>query len=461
MKNKNPILVPVLRDLLASGESKTLRDFCASGHPAVIAESISALTSEEAWAVLRHAAPLLRSEIFSHLDEDLQVEIVGSLRREEIAHLLADMSPDDRADLFKQLPEDLRESVLPALAQAEREDIRRLSAYKEGTAGAVMTSDYATLSPDLTASRAIERLREVAPDKETIYYAYVLDDRRRLLGFVSLKDLIVARREARVGDIMHGEVIFARVGDDQEDAARKIQKYDLIALPVINGGDALVGIITHDDAIDIITQEHTEDMEKLMAIAGSHEAGVYLKTSSWVHFKNRAYWIVGLAALGLVSGIIIHSFEATLMQMMILALYMPMVADTGGNTGSQSATVVVRALALNEISPRDVFRVLVKEFKISILLAVILAVLSWGKVLFLSQGSEIPAGFSLVKIGAAIALALGLQVVTATLIGALLPLGAARMKWDPAVVASPALTTIVDITGLLIYFMTAKLLLGI
>jgi magnesium transporter len=461
MKNKNPLLVPELREMVAAGDSKTLQDFCESGHPAVIAELISALSGEEAWAVLRHADTPLRAEVYSHLDEDLQVEIVRTLRREEIARLLADMSPDDRADLFKQMPEDLREAVVPALAQAEREDIRRLSAYKEGTAGAVMTSDYATLSPQLTASQAIERLREVAPDKETIYYAYVVDDHRKLLGFVSLKDLIVARREARVGDIMHREVVFARVEDDQEDAARKIQKYDLIALPVLNGGDALVGIITHDDAIDIITQEHTEDMEKLMAIAGSHEAGVYLKTASWVHFKNRVYWIVGLAALGLISGIIIHSFEATLMQMLILALYMPMVADTGGNTGSQSATVVVRALALREISPKDVLKVLFKELKISILLAVILGVLSWGKVLFLSRGTDLPAGFSIDKIGAAIAIALGLQVVSATLMGALLPLGAAKMKWDPAVVASPALTTIVDITGLLIYFTTAKLLLGI
>ena len=461
MKNKYTLRVSDLRDLLAAGDAKSIRNFCGEGHPAVVAELISALSGEEVWAVLRHAGPDLRAEIFSHLDEDFQVAVVGTLRREDVARLLADMSPDDRADLFKRLPEDRRETVLPALAQAEREDIRRLIAYEEGTAGAVMTSDYATLSPNLTAFQAIERLRDVAPDKETIYYAYVVDDARRLLGFVSLKDLIVARRESRVGDIMHPEVIFARVEDDQEDAARKIQKYDLLALPVLNGGSALVGIITHDDAIDIITQEHTEDMEKLMAIAGSHEAGVYLKTSAWVHFKNRAYWIVGLSALGLVSGMIIHSFEATLTQMIILALYMPMVADTGGNTGSQSATVVVRALALREISPGDVFKVLFKEFKIAILLALILGVLSWGKVMFLSQGTDIPAGFSLAKIGSAIAVALALQVVTATMIGALLPLGAARMKWDPAVVASPALTTVVDITGLLIYFMAAKWILGV
>ncbi|GIW71711.1 MAG: magnesium transporter MgtE [Planctomycetota bacterium] len=461
MNNKNPLLVPELHELLAAGDAKALRDFCKSGHPAVIGEFLSALSRDEAWSVLLHAEPALRSEIFSHLDEDLQVDIVENLRREEIAQLLTEMSPDDRVDLFKRLPERVQEAVLPALAQAEREDIRRLSAYQEGTAGAVMTSDYATLSPHLTASQAIERLREVAPDKETIYLAYVVDERRKLLGFVSLKDLILARREARVGDIMHREVIFARVDDDQEDAARKIQKYDLVALPVLNGDDALVGIITHDDAIDIITQEHTEDMEKLMAIAGSHEAGVYLKTSSWVHFKNRAYWIVGLAALGLVSGMIIHTFEATLMQMLILALYMPMVADTGGNTGSQSATVVVRALALREISPKDTRKVLWKELKIAILLAAVLGLLSWGKVMFLSRGTDIPAGYTLARVGAAIAVALAVQVVTATLIGAVLPLGAAKVKWDPAVVATPALTTIVDITGLTIYFFTAKWMLGL
>jgi len=461
MTNISPLIASDLQHLIATGDTQAITEYCATAHPAVIAEGLSALEPAEVWAVLRHTPSPQRSEIFSHLDEDLQVEVVRTLRREEMARLLSDMPPDDRVDLFKRMPEELQETVLPALAQAEREDIRRLAAYKEGTAGAVMTSDYATLSPELTAAQAIERLREVAPDKETIYYAYVVDERRRLLGFVSLRDLILARRDAKIRDIMHRDVIFARVDDDQEDAARIIQKYDLIALPVINGGDALVGIITHDDAIDIITQEHTEDMEKLMAIAGSHEAGVYLKTPAWEHFRNRAYWIVGLAALGLLSGMIIHSFEDALMKLMILALYMPMVADTGGNTGSQAATVVVRALALREVSPKDTLKVLWKEFNVAVLLAAVLGIFSWGKVMFLSLGSEIPAGYSLSRIGLAIAVALALQVVTSTLIGALLPLAAAKLKFDPAVVASPALTTIVDITGLILYFTTAKMLLGI
>ena len=334
-------------------------------------------------------------------------------------------------------------------------------AYEEGTAGSVMTSDYATLSPRLTAQQAVERLREVAPDKETIYYAYVVDDQRKLLGFVSLKDLIVARREDRVGDIMHPEVISVRVDDDREEAARTIQKFDLLALPVLNGGDALVGIITQDDALDIITQEHTEDMEKFMAIAGSHEDAVYMKTSVWQHFRNRAPWIIALALLGLVSGLIVQNFEGLLMQFTILAAFMPMLADTGGNTGSQSATLVVRALALNEVSTKDILRILSREFRVALLLALLLGTIAFGRVLFLGGGAVLPGSYSLIRLGIAISIALGLQVVTSTLIGALLPLGAAKMKWDPAVVASPALTTIVDITGLFIYFSTAKLFLGI
>jgi magnesium transporter len=461
MNNKNPLIVPELRDMIAAGDSKTLRDFCESGHPALVAELISSLSPAETWAVLGYVDLPLRVEIFSHLDDDLMVEIIEMLQRNEIVRLLTEMPHDERADLFKRLPEERRDAVLPALAQAEREDIRRLTAYSEGTAGAVMTSDYASLSRHLTVSQAIERLREIAPDKETIYYTYVLDENRKLLGFVSLKDIIVARRESLVGDIMHPDVIFARVEDDQEEAARKIQKFDLIALPVLNGNDALVGIITHDDAIDIITQEHTEDMEKLMAIAGSHEEAVYMKTPAWVHFKNRSPWVIFLALLGLVSGFIVQSYEGLLLQFAILAAFMPMLADTGGNTGSQSATLVVRALALKEISPKDIMRILAKEFQVAVLLALLLGVIAYGRVILFGGGSTLPEQYSLSTIGIAIALALGLQVITSTLIGALLPLAAARAEFDPAVVASPALTTIVDITGLLIYFLTAKLILGI
>lgn len=452
--------IPELRDLIAEGDTKALQEFCETSHPAYVAEVISELSAADAWMVIMHAGSTVRAEIFSNLDYDFQVDMVSLLQREELVRLLTDMPPDDRADLFKRLPEELQESVLPALAQAEREDIRRLAGYEEGTAGAVMTSDYATLSPDMTASEAIDHLRFVAPDKETIYYSYVVDENRKLIGFVSLRDLIVARRNIQIKHIMHKDIIFGRVYDDQEDVARKIQKYDLIALPVINGNDALVGIITHDDAIDIITQEHTEDMEKFMAIRGSHEAAVYMKKSAWEHFKNRSGWLLVLAMFGLISGYIVQSFEGMLLQIAILATFMPMLADTGGNTGSQAATLVVRALALKEVVPRDALKVLWKEFKVAFMVGLMLGAFAFGRVFLFSGTSSAPTEFSLMLIGLAVGLALAFQVLTATLIGAMLPLGAAKLNLDPAVVASPALTTIVDITGLLIFFTTVKVVLG-
>jgi len=348
---KNLLLIPELKEIITRQDSQALKEFGETNHPAIVAELIAGLSPEEIVFVLRQINLQKRAEIFSHLDEESQIKIIDVLQRDEIVQILTEMPPDDRADLFKGLAEEKRELLWPALAQAEREDIRRLTSYREGTAGAVMTSDYATISPEMTSSQAIEHLRKIAPDKETIYYSYVVDSRRRLIGFVSLKDLILAPRTVQVKEIMHRDVIFIRVEDDQEKAAFLIQKYDLLALPVVNGNNVLVGIITYDDAMDVLTQEQTEDMEKFMAITGSHEVAVYMRTSAWDQFKNRAPWVVILALLGFISGAVVQKFEMLLMNFTILAAFMPMLADTGGNTGSQSATMIVRALALQEIRP--------------------------------------------------------------------------------------------------------------
>lgn len=220
---------------------------------------------------------------------------------------------------------------------------------------------------------------------------------------------------------------------------------------MINGNRTLIGIITHDDAMDVILQEQQEDVEKFMAIGGRHEAGEYLRSPAMTHFRNRVVWVVILGVLGLLSGLIVQHFEGLLLQSAILAACMPMLADTGGNTGSQSATLVVRALALGELRASDMLRVILKEFRVSLLLAVVLAIVAFGRVLAFGAGSTMPEGYSLAWVGRAISIALGLQVISATLIGAILPLLAVKAKWDPAVVASPALTTIVDITGLLLF----------
>jgi magnesium transporter len=458
---KNPLQTPGFRALLVSGRLAEIRALCFNAHPADAAADMSVLDADEAWAVLETCDLPVRAEIFSHLDVDLQVDLSETLSRADLAGLLSEMSPDDRVDLILRLPDQQRETVLGAMARAEREDIRRLASFEEGTSGAVMTSDYVTLPPELRAGDAIAKIRLEAPNKETIYYAYVLDGLRRLIGFLTLKDLILAPPETRIADIMSRDVISANVADDQEKAARMIRKYDLLALPVVNDTGVLVGIVTHDDAMDILVQEQTEDFEKQMAIGGPHEPGMYLRTPVMEHFRRRVGWIMGLAALGLVSGFIVQEFEGLLLQFAILATFMPMLADTGGNTGSQSATLVVRALALEEVRPRDVLRVLFMEFRIALPLGLVLSLFAFARVLFFTHGAALPRGFTPVEVGAAVGTALGIQVVTSTLIGALLPLTAARLKVDPALVASPALTTVVDITGLLLYFTTVKLMLGL
>ncbi len=455
------LLIPEIRAVLGRGDVAAIRDFADDLHPATLVEFIGGLETAELAAFLECLPPLERGEVFSYLELPVQTRLAQALRREQLADLVTHMSSDERADLVKRLPDDTLDSLWPGLAQAEREDIRRLSSYEEGTAGAAMTSDYATLLPHLTAREAVDKLRREAPDKETIYYSYVVSPDRTLVGSVSLKDLILARPEARVRDLMLPDPISARVDEDQEQVARKIEKYDLLAIPVVDGENQLRGIVTHDDAFDILREEHTEDLDRLMGITGEAREEGYLATPAAVHYRRRAIWAVSLASLQLVSGWILHVNQATLASLVLLTVYMPMLAATGGNTGSQSVSTVIRALALGEIAPADVLRVLWKELKVSLLMGTTLAALAWGNVYALTRPEDVPLGFALWKIGGTVALAMGLQVVTSTLAGALLPLGAARLKLDPAVVASPALTTVVDITGLLLYFSLARALLGL
>lgn len=456
----NSILTPELLKLInVSTDVTELHAAVEAIHPAKMADLVAPLDDVDIWRLLATIPRQQAAAIFSHVNLDRQVALASGANRQAMAGLLEDLPHDDRADLVRRLDSRVTEQILPLVARAEREDIRKLVSYAEGTAGGLMSSDYATLRPGVTVAQALEQVRIQAPTRETIYYIYVVNTEHRLIGFVSLKGLILAAPTQLVQDIMHEEVISADVSEDQEAVARKIEKYDLLAIPVTDAGQKLVGIITQDDALDVIRQEQQEDVEKFMAIRGSHAAGEYLRTSALQHFKNRVVWVVILGVIGLLSGLIVQNYEGLLLHFAILAAFMPMLTDTGGNTGSQSATLVIRALALDEIQPKDLLRIIFKEFKVSLMLAVVLAVVAFGRVMAFGGGSTMPAGVSLVWVGTAISIALALQVVSATLIGAILPLIAAKMKWDPAVVASPALTTIVDITGLLLFFGTAKLLL--
>ena len=441
---------PEILRLLEAGGEKAVQEYAEETHPADIAEQLAESDPEDIDSVLKALDPETAALVFSHFPETAQIGVLDILGRADCAALFSEMPPDDRAQLYRHLPDELQERVMPALARAEREDIRRLASYPEDTAGSIMTSDYATLSPDITAGEAVERLRQAAPDKETIYYAYVVNRSRRLIGFVSLKDLIVARRDTRVRDLLHEDLVSIRADEDQEEAVRKIRKFDLIALPVVNRDGSIVGIITHDDVIDIVSQEHTEDIEKLAAIGGSHEEGRYLQTSSWQHYLKRVGWVVGLGIMGIGAGAIVQGFTPLLTKYAALAAYMPMLAAAGGNTGNQSAAMVVCGLATQEITQKDLPRLLRKEFFVSLLLGTALALVV-GLFAWLFRHDS--------AIALVVACSLCAQVVTAVLVGVLLPMGAVRLKLDPAVVASPALATVVDLTGLLLYFSIATVLL--
>ena len=430
-------------------------------HPTEIAEILSSFPAELIQSVLFLFPKQRRGAIFCELSYAEQSDIAQLLETSDFVSLLRSLSPDDQVDLLKALPDDQYNSVLPVLAKKEREDLIKLASYPEGSAGSIMNTDYISYPEHLLIQEVLQRIRLERAQKEAIYRIYILDNDRKLIGTLSVTDLILADPTAKISDVMKTKIVSIEVNESQEEAVFMMARYDLVALPVVDEYNTLLGNITHDDALDVIEEERTSDMERFMAIVGKHDNTTYLKTSIWTHFRKRVVWLIILAILGLISGSILEAYEGTLTSLMILAFYMPMLIDTGGNTGSQAATVMVRALALKEITPKNILRIVWKEFRVSVLLALVLATLAFIRVVFISNPSSIPEAFTLVNIGLAIAVALAIQVVSATIIGAILPLGAAALKLDPALVASPALTTAVDITGLIIYFGTVSLMLGI
>jgi len=458
---KNPILIPELRDLLKTNNYEILKSFLDDHHEKEIAEYLGLLNPDEIWKILSFVNSYKRAEIFCYLDMDVQVNMVSGRHKRDITELLMQMSHDDRADLFQHLKSNVADKLLVLLPLKERIDVINLTSYKAETAGAIMTTDYTTLNETVTVGNAIIKIRMEAPSKETIYYIYVTNNLGKLIGFVSLRRIILADPDQKIKELMKSDVIFTHVDDDQEVAASVIEEYDLLALPVVDYKNRLLGIITYDDAIDIIREEQTEDLEKLMAIRGGVEEKSYLDIGAYVHFKKRVLWVIILGVLGLVSGMIISGFKDILKSLIILTFYMPLLNSAGGNTGSQSATVVLRAITLKELFPEDFFRVIKKEFSIGLMLCVCLGVMTYLRVLLFSNNQDIPSQFTLGTIAFLISIALSIQVIGSTVFGSVIPIIAIKLKLDPAVISSPALTTVVDMAGITIYFTTAKLVLGI
>ena len=454
---RNPLLVPDLLELIRGGETSALREFLADHHPAEVAEIIEDLGDEDGDAALRLLPDRTMAEVMSYVGPDRQVRFVEALPPAEAAGLLHLMSHDDRAHLVNRLDEDRADDILRNLAQAERDDIRRLASYEPGTAGAVMTTDYSTLPAVLTAREAIDRLRREAPDRETIDYSYVVDEGHKLLGVVSLTRLVLARPMARVAEVMQRDPISARVDEDREAVARRVDKYDLFAIPILDASEKLVGIVTHDDAMDILRQEQTEDILAFGGVSAGPEAddeGDYWQGRVHSSVRRRIGWLLLLFLAGSITRWIIHSFEWVDRRFdgrFEFDTFIPLLIGTGGNAGSQTVGTVIRGLALGQIRPADTLRVVAREALTGLVLGLLLGSLGFLFARFLLGE---PAMFGLV-IGLAI---LGI-CVWANGIGALVPLLARRFGVDPALVSAPLISTLVDTTGLVIFYMIAIVLL--
>ncbi|MBD65247.1 MAG: magnesium transporter [Halobacteriovoraceae bacterium] len=445
-----------LNNSLSGDSPQSLEEIIDDSPPAIIIEFLLEKDDEEIINIFKQLNPNLAGRTFSYFTIDKQYELFPKFPKRFFSDVFTHMYSDVRADLFQEFSKEEQIEILPYLNKKTREDVIVLSAYDPETAGGIMSTDFATILIHMTCQQALAKIRHDAPSQKMIYYVYVVNDDMEMLGIITLKDLIMADPKDIVKELYNDNFVYADVNDDREYVAAQIEKHDLVAIPVLNNLNQLVGIVSHEEAIDVIRAEHTEDMEKFMGIVPSEDEQTYLATSIIQHFKKRVVWLVSLAAVGLISGVIIHHYQNVVEQLIILALYLPMMTATGGNTGSQAATVVIRSVALGQTNENDWLQILFKELRISALLSICVGGLVFIKIAFLTSQDLLPPNMTFSYLAFIISLAIGLQVITSAMVGAGLPLLVRRLGGDPAVAASPAITTTVDITGLLIYFTIAS-----
>jgi magnesium transporter len=430
-----------------NSEFETLRTY----HPSDIAEILeeSEIEPSKIIEILRAVGNHKAIDAFSQLSQHVQEECLESGNARTMLRFVENMDSDDRVDLLKGVNEDVYEAFMPLINQAERNDIRRLWQYEEGTAGAVMTTEYARLPRQITVETALEQLRLSAPNKETIYYIFITDTERRLIGILSLRDLIVSKRNIVLDTIMETRVISVHHGMGLEDVAGAIAKYDLLAVPVVDDSNRLLGIITVDDVLDIVEAESTEDFQRISAVVPFEDE--YFKRPLKRLFWSRFIWLALLLFTSLLSTTIMELNAAALHKMVALAFFIPLVTGTCGNAGTQSATMVVRALALGEIEFKDFGRVFWRELAMGAALGISLGLMAYFRVFFQDHN---------MALGYIVAVSLVATLLTANLTGALMPLVLKRLKLDPALTAGPFIATIIDAVGITIYFQTAVLLMN-
>ena len=444
-------LFTTLNNYLDQKQYVKLREWLRDLNVADIAAMMEELDEELQLKTFRILPKDMAADIFSYLPIEVEQQIITSISDREAGKIIDNLMADDATDLLEEMPANIVKRLLANASQETRRDINHLLRYPEDSAGSIMTVEFMDLKEGQTVAQAIERIKKAAVDSETINICYVLDYQRKLKGTVALRYLLLKDPNEKIGDIMHENVISLHTLMDQEEVARQFQKYDFTAMPVVDNEDRLVGIITVDDVVDILQEEATEDMEKMAAIVPSDKP--YLKTTVFETWKKRIPWLLLLMISATFTGRIIASFEDALSVYVVLTTFIPMLMDTGGNAGGQTSVTVIRGLSLNEIEFSDFFKVVWKEIRVALLCGLTLAVANFAKLMIIDRVT--------MPVAAVVCATLVVAVLIAKLVGSMLPMLAKKIGFDPAVMASPFITTIVDALSLLIYFRIASMVLGL
>lgn len=459
MAERFEIVEKALLKMLEEKKYSTLRDILITMNPADVAGLFDGLEEKQIPVMFRLLPKEQAAETFVEMEPEAQQLLIQGFSDNELREVLDELYVDDAADLVEEMPANVVRRILGQADPEMRSSINQILRYPENSAGALMTMEYVSLRPDMTVEEAILRIRRQGVDKETIYTCYVLDKDRTLLGIVTVKDLLLAESDdTQIREIMTSNIISVTTQDDQEEVAKMFSKYNFLALPVVDTENRMVGIVTFDDAMDVMEEEATEDMEIMAAMTPSEKS--YLKSSPFELYKHRIPWLMLLMVSATFTGMIISSFESALTKLAALTAFIPMLMDTGGNCGSQSSVTVIRALSLDELEFSDALTVLWKEIRTAVLCGITLAAVCFLKVLLVDRLLMGNTSISL-SVDLVICLALGVTVIMAKMVGCTLPLLAKKLGFDPAVMASPFITTIVDALSLLVYFLFAKTILGL
>ena len=459
MAERFEIVEKALLKMLDEKKYASLRDILVTMNPSDVAGLFDGLEEKQIPVMFRLLPKEQAAETFVEMEPEAQQLLIQGFSDNELREVLDELYVDDAADLVEEMPANVVRRILTQADPEMRSSINQILRYPENSAGALMTMEYVSLRPDMTVEESILRIRRQGVDKETIYTCYVLSADRTLQGIVTVKDLLLAESDdTEIQEIMTENVISVTTQDDQEEVAKMFSKYNFLALPVVDTEKRMVGIVTFDDAMDVMEEEATEDMEIMAAMTPSEKS--YLKSTPFDLYKHRIPWLMLLMVSATFTGMIISSFESALALLPALTAFIPMLMDTGGNCGSQSSVTVIRALSLDELELSDVFTVLWKEVRTAVLCGISLAAVCFLKVLLVDRLLMHNESISL-SVDLVICLALGVTVVMAKMVGCTLPLLAKRLGFDPAVMASPFITTIVDALSLLVYFLFAKTILGL